>query len=528
MAPSAAPSTQQSYSAGNCKLDLTLQPSALSQWYPKPIADQLAFKLWMSGDRDAKPTLLAEGDRATLQAIASYLEHRTQATLTLGRAARDRLDPPKLPNGVRLPQPLSYLQLCDLSSVLAQYQQHTKPLPISLSLATKTAQTVALPEPSLARTAQLSTGRRGRLIPFPMGRRTAWASSAAAVLFAVGITTALLNQTSTSEQSSVANSELAEPEIIGANPDRLRLNKSAESAGDAPLEDSLSARLPNAQLPNTQLPNNPLPGNRAASPSNRSQEETAPNSTGQRVPGLSAPSQTTGRSSSPSASNPPANGSPSSTPTPSKSPATASVESSADRNSAFSTESAIPSNNSRSARQDNTQPSRSDTASEDISIAAAPIPANRPAPDAASDRKIAASLEAETSDRAASESPAAEADLPALETSTSQARARISNEAIAQQEAETLTQVQNYFFNQHNQQSANETISKPLSYRLQLSPSGEIVSFTALTEAGEAYRDRLLPNSNLSFPPSSSAALSNGLILKVTVMPDGKVTAERF
>jgi len=67
-----------------------------------------------------------------------------------------------------------------------------------------------------------------------------------------------------------------------------------------------------------------------------------------------------------------------------------------------------------------------------------------------------------------------------------------------------------------------------LSYRLQLSSSGEVVSFTALTEGGGAYRDHLIPNDTVSFSPSNSAALANGLTLKINLAPNGQVQIEKL
>ena len=126
MAPSAAPFIRQSYSAGNCRLDLTLRPSALSQWHPKLIVEQVEFKLWMREEQGVEPVLLTEGDRTTLQAIAHYIEHRTQAVLTVNRASSVTAAPPQLPAQTQIPHTLSYLQLCDLSSVLTQCKQAAK------------------------------------------------------------------------------------------------------------------------------------------------------------------------------------------------------------------------------------------------------------------------------------------------------------------------------------------------------------------------------------------------------------------
>ena len=529
MAPSAASSIKQSYSAGDCKLDLTLQPSALSRWYPKPIVEQLAFKLWMTNNRDAAPALVAEGDRAALQAITHHIEHRVQTTLATGSTDCDRQGTPELPNSARIPATLSYLQLCDLSAVLAQYQQNTKPLPVALNSAIATNPPVAVAKP-LRPSARR---QKGKLIPFPVGRRTAWASSAAAVLFAVGITATLLNQTSTSKSSSVANSDLAEPEIVGANPDRLRLNKSAESTGEIPLENR-SANL------SEDLSEDLSESGRTPALSNRSRISTVPNQSVQNrtIPNQTIPNQTVQRPPNSSASSQPASNS--------NNPSTTSTESSADSSSIPSAESATPSNSTEgnSARQNNSQTNSSSSLPAEVNTTAAPAPAERPASNNALDRKIANADSDTESSATQIETSSATADLPSLEPARPQARAsreaiasidsaaleeatvspNLSQGAIVQQEAETITQVKNYFTNQW---SDNENVSSSLSYQLQLSSAGEVVSFTALTEASSIYRDRLLPDKSILFPPDNSAAISDGLTLKVTVMPDGQVVVEK-
>ena len=244
MAMPAAQSIHQRYRAGDCTLDLTLQPSSLSQWYPQPIVDRVQFQLWMrDGQRseEGAPVLLAEGDRTDLQMIARYVEYRTRAVLALPRSRQsvEKSEPP-LPLGCHLPDPMSYLHLCDLSSVLGQYEQATAPLPVELDIVPErtqqTANVVPLPVGQAANALPRKKARRSRFrLPFRSGRNI-WVSSAAAALFAVGLTTLVWNRSSVPTATSVAEAERAEPGFADASPDRLTLDKGENS--------ELSAALP--------------------------------------------------------------------------------------------------------------------------------------------------------------------------------------------------------------------------------------------------------------------------------------------
>ena len=529
MAPSAAPLTKQRYTAGNCTLNLTLQPSALSKWYPQQIAQQVAFELWMANAASEEPMLLAKGDRTLLQAITRYIEHRTQATLTVGQMANNTVGQPRsttstataaqtippLPANVQLPQPLSYLQLCDLSSVLAQSEQAAKTLPVSLDI------TPAVP-------AKRPPKSRNNLLFFPTGRRAAWASSAAAALFAVGLTTTLWNSSNSPEPASVAETDLANPETTGNSDDRLRLKK--------PTENELSAGLPSSTARNSTplgqpAPRLPVPATRppssgdqsASAPSNQSEGSVSPNSP---APASPSPSRSTTSAEQSIPQNSPAGSS-------IRESASVPGQGAADNSNGTNApqEETLPENTS----QDNASANESADASEDITVATAPAPAIARSPDNALDRKItnaeqsAVEPDNESLGPAALSDQSAEADLPDLESAPSQAAARrLGSEtegAIATQESETLTQVQNYFLGQWN---AENNLSAPLSYQLQLSSLGGIVSFSAITEGGDVYRDRLLPDSSITFPPSNSAALANGLTLKITVTPDGQVQVEKL
>ncbi len=225
---SSAGPVQQRYTAGGCALDVTLQSSALSQWYPRPIAQALNFKLWLdtppiaseNGGDGQTLTLVAEGDRETLQAIAHHIAQQTRNTLSLASVSHSptRLLPPPAPcpPSFRLQSPLSYLQLCDLTAVFNQYEQAICPLPVPLS-------------PSVA-----SSRPRGRLIAFPAHRRL-WASSAAAALLAVGLTTALLTRTE-QDAAVISDSSPADSDLANAKPSSQQSD--AQSSEDLPTLES--------------------------------------------------------------------------------------------------------------------------------------------------------------------------------------------------------------------------------------------------------------------------------------------------
>ena len=518
MALSAASSIQQQYSAGNCTLTLSLQPSALSQWYPQPIVQQVTFKLWMRNAVGEDPQLLAEGDRADLQAIARYINHHTRATLS-GQSISQPAEPtrsatstataqiaPLLPATVQLPQPLSYLQLCDLTSVLAQYEQSAKTLPVALE---------AAPSATLK--------RKNNLILFPRGRRIAWASSAAAALFAVGLTTTIWNSTSSPEPASVAETDLAESQVSGDREERLRLRK--------PADEDLSAALPR-DTPKTATGDSPLPAELERTPASAAPQPSA--ATQPAPPRSEGASSNRSPTVSPSPNRSVASTEQSASPT---SPEDSTVAESPSPPEQTASDSDLNSTNaSRDARQESiAQADEPAGFSAEVDVAApapaAPVAAARRSPDNALDRRIA-NTDSETENL----SPAAlnESELRPQAVAGSRPSERRSSDpafsdeveaAIAPQESGIITQVQTYFLGQWD---ANNSLSEPLSYRLQLSSLGEIVGFSTISEGGEIYRDRLLPDSTITFPPSNSTALPNGIALKVTLLPDGQVQVQKL
>jgi hypothetical protein len=75
---------------------------------------------------------------------------------------------------------------------------------------------------------------------------------------------------------------------------------------------------------------------------------------------------------------------------------------------------------------------------------------------------------------------------------------------------------------------SDQAIQAPLSYQLALSAAGEVISFTALSEAAEESRDRLLPADNPpTFSPIAPGADVDGLTLTIVLTTDGQVQVFR-
>ena len=241
MSPSAAQPIYTSYTAGSCRLDVSFTPLALSQWTARPIADALTFQLWLGetssenadersglekGAEVEQRVLVAEGDRTQLEAIAQYFQSRTRRVLVLSNLhsserTTENPDSIQLPDGLQLSKPLGYLQLCDVMAVLSQYEQATKTLPfslaetvnaisesdtsdisnnvISLDAVRRVERSEREPEHLTARRTRPSSARRG-------WRKTGmWASSAAAALFVVGLTTTLSSRDPSLQDLSVVS-----------------------------------------------------------------------------------------------------------------------------------------------------------------------------------------------------------------------------------------------------------------------------------------------------------------------------------
>ncbi len=485
MTSSASP-VHQRYTAGSCTLDVTLHLSALSQWQPQLIAQQLQFQLWLRPvDHDqtsdqAAATLVAEGDRQTLQLVTHYIQQQTRATLALASFKAEAARPaPPLPPGCQIASPLSYLQLCDLTTVLNQCEQAVRPLPVSIDLASASSSSSRPSE----RTTEPNSEDSSNLISLASVRRRPrlWASSAAAAVFVIGLTTTLwpyVNQTTTTSAPEVAS----EPDYSAAAP---RSGQSSDNP--SPSDHSSAASVPSAQ----QTPA------ASATPENSSPLPALPN-----------------RSERPSAS---------SSERPSERPS-----------ERLSTGRRAPAADSRQKQPPGPSPSQPANTESSESLASAPADISAGIGEEAPAAARQAGPLAPSLSRSDPNTTTAE-DLSAEEPSAASAPTPIS--PADDDEANTIAQIQTYFEARWQPDLSNP--QEPLAYQMRLSESGEVVTFAALDEAAQAYRDRLLPPNGqpLIFPISPDPANSSrrtvqsantGLTLRLILTADGKVQISKF
>ena len=495
MAMPATRSLQKRYTAGSCVLDVEWQLSALSQWHPKPIAQDLRFKLWMNSTQGDAPAagsaLVAEGDRAALQEIAQYISQKVQGLLVIahinsaGRSAALQSAPQ--PRGFQLTRSLSYLQLCDLNSVLHQCEQATAALPTTLSTASSVE-----PDASQA----------NNVIPFTALRRsirrrpTAWASSAAAALLAVGLTTALWPSYQrpsyrTSSEPNTEDSFGATPNAANkANPDSAVNLPSSVSPSSSPYPIASSGPVKNSNLEAKQ------PNTNTAATAERSQNAAVSQAQPQNKPATESVAK-------PQAKAPAA---PPETATSPSAPASASSN--------------APPETPSDRAQEFSAADSSGTRAPGSALEAAPPSAAR------NSRDLRASPRTNTANSDAASTATDAAIAPSTADQAPVAR------AASQSEITTIAQVQRYF--QTKWQEINVSLSEPLSYNLLLSEKGEVVSFTALSSAAAAYSDRLLPEDRpLVFsahsPADSSATQGDaGFTLRLDILPNGQVQVSKI
>lgn len=643
MATPAARPIQKRYTAGSCTLEVSFKPSALSQWHPKPIATDLAFKLWLqmvqqyaeqtnaqtgvaaaSSDgvvlpTDVSPTLVAEGDRTQLQAIAQHLQQQTRQTLaTPALAAQSGLPgvlpqslpqnstarPPQLPPGCLIEGPLTYLQLCDLTSVLGQYEQATQTLPVALPAALpaplSATQSTQLPATSATtgeasrsiqtlitaknETPSKNKASKDNLVPFPTGRRRPsrklWASSAAAAIFAVGLTTTLWQ---TQRQFSPQAEITAESADGSASPSQITATRPNAATPTGNERNSATGREKPGGLGNLSLPSSlDSAGVDSSDTANRRRippaSSTAAAGSSSSPAELADPLVTAQQPPNPSVAATPPNVVPDAvevSPTPPPSPApTAAPERSTDPTGPLASipRSAAPSSIESltlrrgpgavgSATSETTDealaeaalPPQSSAGDELASsdAAAGSIAADEPSPsDAAEsiaedspvdDAEISAGDLPPQPSQTAAQSPSPpltarrQAPQPSVETFS---QAPMEGEAssagndtaptLSVGERATIAKVTDYF---QSRWQANQQRSGVLSYRLQLSENAEVVSFAAINDEAEAYRDRLIPGDRtLSFSDSESStdAQTAPLTLRITLMPNGQVLVSKF
>ncbi|MGB3300260.1 MAG: hypothetical protein WBA76_18515 [Phormidesmis sp.] len=506
----ATSSLQKRYTVGSCTLEVNWQLSALSRWYPQPVAQELHFKLWTTDEQgdasaasseassEASLVLVAEGDRATLQTIAQYISQQVRGILAAAplsgrimplRELRERdrsttLQLPPIPPSLQLTQPLSYLLLCDLNSVLHQCEQATSTLPIALSTS-----------PLTLLESKPNAPKASNVIPFIALRRSirrqpvAWASSAAAALLAVGLTTTLWP--STSYQISSEPSATADQEPDFSNADRAQPLPNPDLYTMAP--DAGTAVKPNFDpaAPSNPSPNTSANSIKPATPSSNLEPSLEP-SLEPRRPNTStaataerSPSQTEAPVRSlvkPTAKAPPP-----------------------DPETAVSPP--VP------AERRDTLPQASQNEPESFSAAErASAPAVSSAPEAAS----SSAPESINSQRDLRRAPDADAAASGADSSSTVDSARLL-------EPRAIAQIQRYF--EAKWQENGLALSEPLRYSLQLSTAGEVVSFTALSSAAETYRDRLISSEQpLKFSLEGAA---ERMTVQINILPSGQVQVFR-
>lgn len=355
MATPADPLISQRYAAGTCTLEVEWQPSPLSQWSDRPIASRLSFELWLQTaadarkadfkeeDAEARPLkqVVAQGDRAELQAIAQYIQNQVRSTLALTHIS-SASPQSRQQQSLQISDPLSHLQLCDIHTVLSQFEQAAGILPVELSASPGVRPSI--PSNVISLETATATGRTRSSRPNNHRRPKVWVSSAAAAVFAVGLTTTLWSRDSALRQVNVAT-DTAEPtapaEVLeegaqsikvpptegeassppastrggtesGTEPApaeaRRRPNQTAADSGsqsEPPLEDSASApRSPAGNPPENFSARSPVPTpetnrratNRQANPSEASSSEASPSAADQQaaapIPELSEPAPT--------------------------------------------------------------------------------------------------------------------------------------------------------------------------------------------------------------------------------------------
>ncbi len=524
MATPAARTIQKRYIVGSCTLDVELQLSALSQWYPQPIAQDLQFQLWMNDSAVGTGTpnmpaagLIAQGDRATLQTLSQAVSQKVRGVLAIAHlnspennleAARSQSATAQPIPELQLTRPLSYLQLCDISSVLYQCEQATPALPVLLSIATEPQAEIQTAVQTETQTRQNrltvvpsvrpsesnpenSSSRQNNLIPFAAIRRRPqlWASSAAAALLAVGLTSTLWPTVQPSSQLDTATqSETASPEAA-------------------------NSKVANSKVANSDTDNRAARSNRNA--------DTKPPKTGDSVApaprnapaaGNSAPrnSPATGSLPENSATAPPTN-------------ATRAPERTAEGESSVSKQ---PAPTGSPNEPDTTTTSQSEP---NAPAPAAPPPAADAPQSAAGYGTSPESARSRVADERFGNADNADAIAPNSANESTSAAASTETQALVQQASVTLDQVQNHFQSRW-QAIKPAAVSETLSYEVQLSETGEVVSFVGLSEAAQAYRDRLLPaDQPLIFPlelPPGSPEQSAGLTLQLDLLPDGQAQVQ--
>ncbi len=503
---------QKRYTAGSCTLDIVLQLSALSQWYPQPIVQDLQFKLWVqpveppierSRGVAILPRLIAEGDRAALQEISHYLSQKVQSELAIAHLSKSAPLPPERPPSLQLVQPLSYLQLCDLTIVMRQCEQADRVLPVAIASAPE-----AVSAPAAQSVSDIRNRRSGHVIPFAAVRRRPklWASSAAAALLAVGLTTAVWKngQNSSSLTTAAAPTEFElSPPNAGLSPDAALPRAAAEvpesivpaqsekleSGASLPKKQKLKPKASNSTEPAFVAPrsgeqnNTPSPAPPQVVAAAPSVEPVPPSVSPSTVQRESAPSQAAADTApeaiseavpeAPTAQLPVQTEALAKLPEDAPSPQSEEME---DDISDYELDSALGRSNqripSRTARQTSPIPSRS------------PLPS-----DINSDMS-------------------AVMDEGAMRSSLSPTD-------------QMIVQAQPYFQSQWN--GVDVALEAALVYTMRVSELGDVVRFEAEGTTAEGYRDRLQPEGLVIDMTQENLGAIADLTFRVEITPDGQV-----
>lgn len=486
--PAAEP-TKQRYTAGSCVLEVVVQPSVLSQWSDRLVADSVMFKLWLANSTDSttradviqsSQQLVAQGDRPALQSITQYIQTRTRQLLAISAFSRpsssqssnqqssdrqlsDRqsshTETIAYPPEFEYSQPLSYLQLCDLNTVLSQYERAVLTVP-SVPAEQLSENIILLPA---VRDRQTDPTANIVQLPRKPRRVALWTSAAAAALAAIGLTTALWPRESTVQELAVEDKTAISAR--GFEPQTVQVEQDLEGDSTDSFTSALSETLPNADK--SQLAEN-LPTDFA--------RNTAPTQT--LTGATTAPAPVTEQNSIGERS---------------KRPSTASQSAIAD----LSIE-PLPTNPARERPELGTleigELETSDLGTDEI---APEIETFTPENNILS-RSInnnAQSAETTMPNSAASTTPPAE---------------------FIQGPTSTVSQVQTYF-----QQRWQGGDNASLLYELRLSPTGEVVSFVAINDAAKQQRDRIFPST--ARPSFVTNTGGSSLTLRVVLNGDGTV-----
>lgn len=526
MATPAAP-IQKRYTAGSCMLDVVLQTSALSQWYPQPVVQNLHFQLWLqtvvqSEAATLKNTprkLIAEGDRDALQAISQYLSQTVQSELAIAHLSQSAPPPPTQPPALQLlTQTLSYLQLCDLAAVLYQCEQAIQLRPVAIATTTEVIpkQTVQPPNNNLDNRNINRPRTSNSIISLAAFRQRPklWASSAAAALLAVavGLTTATWRQSDQDswQISATAPTELeqqmpASADIAPETTSEATSEATLESAdGDVPTRTSEAEQgvlLPKPQettrpdiveelapieLPERQRETSTSPEKIAVS-NDADTQPVVPRTDEPKIAAAPAPQ----------------------TPALERNVATANdLDTSASERSQTSEESQL---STRSQPEVQNEPPSFEAADTPLETVAEASPSLEPNV-----------LDAESSD---SELQSARVSLPDSRTrQDSRAPSNADTGALvgaASSVGQVVTQARPYFQSKWN--GAGVETAAALSYTMRVSESGEVASFEAVGEAAQRYRDRLQPDGLVIDISQEGLVAITDLTFQVTIAPNGQV-----